>query len=76
MDKIGGVKFVFAMFVVALAFVLTVLGKIDGQTFLNTALGVGATFVIGNITNQISSDSVKKTIANTQTTPTNPPISI
>lgn len=81
-DKLGGSKFIFAILALILAFVLTINKLLTGQEFVTFAIGIGGTFVLGNVLNQFSYDNANKTDApkstsivttsSTVTTPTTP----
>jgi hypothetical protein len=53
-DAIGGRKFVYAILVVVLGFVLVFIGKVTAEDWMNFASIVGGIYVIGNIVSQFS----------------------
>jgi hypothetical protein len=59
-DKVGGTKFIWAMFITTLLFVLTYNKIISGQEFIIAVNAAGGIFVLGNMVNQISFDSVRR----------------
>lgn len=52
-EAIGGRKFVFAILITALAFVLTVLGNITYEQFINAALWALGIFSTTNVASKI-----------------------
>lgn len=59
-DALGGRKFIFGVLLVLCGLVLVAVNKVTGDSFLNFAMVVGATYVVGNV-----SATVANGIANT-----------
>lgn len=49
LDKLGGRKFIFGILLIICGLILVALNKATADSFLNFAMVVGATYVIGNV---------------------------
>jgi hypothetical protein len=58
LDKIGGRKFIFAILLIVIGYLLVDKGKLTADSFLNYAEFVGATYVIGNVAVKVT-DALK-----------------
>jgi hypothetical protein len=59
-DQLGGRKFVYALLVVVLAFVLVVVGKLTTDAFIGFAETMGGIYVIGNVAEAVTNKMVTK----------------
>lgn len=50
MDKLGGRKFVFAVVLTALSFILVLTKSLSAKEWIIFASGLGAVYVVGNLT--------------------------
>jgi hypothetical protein len=53
-EAIGGRKFIFAMMVTILSFVLVLVGKLMVNEYLNFVEVIGGLYVIGNVTSAVA----------------------
>lgn len=49
LEALGGRKFIFAMIMLVMAFVLVILKTLDPDSFLKFAAIIGGTYVAGNV---------------------------
>lgn len=57
-DKLGGTKFLYAIFVITLAFIALMTGKIIGTDFTSFAELIGGLYVIGNVASKFAPTNI------------------
>jgi len=55
MEKLGGRKFTFAVFLVALGFILVLTGKLSPSDWVSSAQIIGGIYVLGNVGSKFTS---------------------
>lgn len=53
-DQLGGRKFIYALLVVILTFILVVIGKLAVDSFIAFAETIGGIYIIGNVMDTVA----------------------
>jgi hypothetical protein len=60
MENLLSTKFIYAMFGVALAFVLVLMGNLTGEQFTNFVEILGASYILGNVISKFAPTDIAK----------------